>query len=74
MTWPGLNEPIKLGKGSERRQKQQREMEDRGKFSRANRMDPTKRGWTGTTWPGRHAGAPQLPNGGDHVFFFLYVT
>lgn len=63
MTWPGLNEPIKLGQGSERRQKQQRVMEDRGKFSRANRMDPTKRGWTGTTWPGRHAGAPQLPNG-----------
>jgi len=60
--WPGLTKPIDL----QRKPKQKRRdyEEYNAQFERRKRQfDATQRGWSGTTWPGRHAGAPELPSG-----------
>ena len=64
MKWPGLNEPIKV-KDDKNKGKFMKPQEERN--FRHSRIDPSQRGWSGTTWPGRHAGAPQLANGGEFL-------
>ena len=66
MKFPGLNEPIKLLDQPLKASfdKLKNESEDRHRKRPFQRINPMERGWAGTTWPGRHAGAPVLQNGG----------
>ena len=66
MKFPGLNEPIKLLNQPLKASfdKLKSESEDRQGKRPFQRINPMERGWAGTTWPGRHAGAPVMPNGG----------
>lgn len=63
MEWAGLNKPIEI-RSKDFDKRRTRASEEESREQRPRRMDPSQRGWSGTTWPGRHAGPPQLPNGG----------
>jgi len=67
MTFPGLNEPIKIQKPDPERKASFQRFKDKSydeqRGPRRFQLDPSQRGWSGTSWPGRHAGAPQLSNG-----------
>ena len=66
MKFPGLNEPVKLVDQPLKASfdKLKSESEDRQGKRPFQRINPMERGWAGTTWPGRHAGAPVMQNGG----------
>ena len=63
--WPGLNKPLELDINTHRRRQQNEYVPN---FERRKRQfDPSQRGWSGTTWPGRHAGAPEVAGGVMHL-------
>ena len=64
--FPGLHEPISFDTEGRRDKRQYDTGGDRkGRDERGPRLQTAReRGWAGTTWPGRHAGCPQMANGG----------
>lgn len=67
-----MNKPLDLQRDPKEKR---RDYQQNFNFERRKRQfDATQRGWSGTSWPGRHAGAPELPNGGLFLYWFSFLV
>ena len=67
ITWLGMNAPIEIENEGRRDDREEKGTHERKYGSRNLRM--SEKGWTGSTWPGKHAGSPFTANKGKIRFY-----